>query len=188
MVDSVDQDAVLMRRATKGDADAFGALYLRHLDAIYRYVYFRVGEVRDAEDLTEQVFLKAWQALPNYRDCGTPFSNWLYRIAHNIVVDYYRRCPPVAQVPAGTTDLESIQLPALEQVLAAEEVAGLAAAILQLPDDKQRMIILRFVEGLTHAQIARILDITEGASRTLQHRSLADLARILTVSQEREHV
>jgi RNA polymerase sigma-70 factor (ECF subfamily) len=183
-----EKELDLIRRARHGDADAFGALYQRHLDAIYRYIYFRIGDARDAEDLTEHVFLRAWQALPNYKDLGTPFINWLYRIAHNTLVDDYRRHPPRAELPAESLNLVSPQPAALEQVIEAETAAQLATAIAQLPDDKQRVLVLRFVEGLSHAEVAKILDISEGASRTLQHRSLADLARVLDAAQGGDHV
>jgi RNA polymerase sigma-70 factor, ECF subfamily len=183
-----EDELELVRRARKGDADAFGALYLCHLDAIYRYIYFRTGDAHDAEDLTEQVFLKAWQGLPNHKDRGAPFINWLYRIAHNTLVDDYRRHPPLAELPPESLDLASPQLPALEQVIEAESAARLAAAIAQLPDDRQQVIVLRFVEGLSHAEVAKILDISEGASRVLQHRSLADLARVLNGAQDNHHV
>ncbi|MFQ5923219.1 MAG: sigma-70 family RNA polymerase sigma factor, partial [Anaerolineales bacterium] len=86
-----DDESVLVSRAVAGEAHAFGRLYESHMDAIYRYIYFRVGEPAQAEDMTEEVFVKAWEALPNYRPTEHPFTSWLYRIAHNLVVDHYRR-------------------------------------------------------------------------------------------------
>src|SRR5258706_16230263 len=84
----------LIRQAVKGDGEAFGLLYARHLDAIYRYVRFRIGNEADAEDMTEEVFVKAWEALPGYRIGEHPFTSWLYRIAHNVTVDYHRKRQP----------------------------------------------------------------------------------------------
>src|ERR1051325_1346317 len=83
-------EARLVQRAVAGDREAFGDLYERHLAAIYRYIFYRVGEAREAEDLTETVFLKAWQALNGYRPTEAPFAVWLYRIAHNLLVDRHR--------------------------------------------------------------------------------------------------
>lgn len=171
--------------AIAGDSEAFGELYVRHLDAIYRYVYFRVGEKEDAEDLTEQVFLNAWEALPGYRRSGSPFSSWLYRIAHNIVVDYHRRrkaCPPADT--SVEVQLADDQASALGQVIASEEAATIAKALAQLPEEQQQVIILRFIEGLSHGEIARIMGKNEGACRMIQHRALAALSLLLRFVKE----
>jgi len=186
MPDSSHDEADLVERAVAGDADAFGELYLFHLDAIYRYVYYRVGDVKDAEDLTEQVFLKAWEALPGYEQRGNPFSSWLYRIAHNIVVDHHRHRKPTVPVPLpAKAGWESKQPTSLEQVIEAEEAAALASAIAQLPEEQQQVIILRFVEGLNHTRVARIMDKSEGACRVIQHRALVALNQLLTGTQGR---
>jgi RNA polymerase sigma-70 factor (ECF subfamily) len=181
MSDPSNYQAALVKRAIVGDADAFGELYQSHLDAIYRYVYFRVGDTHDAEDLTEQVFLKAWEALPGYRLRGNPFTSWIYRIAHNLVVDYHRRRKPVE--PMLSTDQPERtdeQLASLEQVIAAEEAETLSQAIRRLSDDQQQVIILRFVEGLKHAEVARIMGKSEGACRMIEHRALMALYELLS--------
>jgi RNA polymerase sigma-70 factor (ECF subfamily) len=90
-ITEAEQEQTLVSQAIDGDADAFGELYTRHLDAIYRHVYFRVAEVQLAEDLTEEVFVRALAALPKYEPQGHKFSSWLYRIAQNLIVDHYRR-------------------------------------------------------------------------------------------------
>jgi RNA polymerase sigma-70 factor (ECF subfamily) len=181
MSDSSHQDAALIEGAVAGDADAFGELYLLHLDAIYRYVFYRVGDPSDAEDLTEQVFLNAWKALPNYERRKSPFASWLYRIAHNAVVDYHRRQRPAVLVPSREeVEWVSDQPLPVEQVIKAEEVAELAAAIAQLPDDQQQVIVLRFIEGLKHVEVARIMGKSEGACRVIQHRALVALSRLLS--------
>jgi RNA polymerase sigma-70 factor (ECF subfamily) len=173
-------EAVLVERAISGDADAFGEIYTLHLDAIYRYVYFRVGDTNDAEDLTEQVFLKAWEALPGYNQRGNPFTSWLYRIAHNMVVDHHRRQKPMIPMPLlEKGNWECKQATALEQVIEVEEAAALAAAVAQLPEEQQQVIILRFVEGLNHTEVARIIEKSEGACRVIQHRALAALNQLL---------
>ena len=170
-------EIALVRQAINGDADAFGQLYLLHLDAIYRYVYYRVADASDAEDLTEQVFLRAWEALPGYEERGIRFSSWLYRIAHNVVVDHQRKRNLAG--PLVEDNWESSQPPAMEQVIENEQVAALAAAISQLPEQQQQVIVLRFVEGLNHGEVARILDKSESACRVIQHRALAALNTLL---------
>ena len=185
MPDASLNEAALVERAIAGDADAFGALYLFHLDAIYRYIFFRVGDADIAEDLTEQVFLNAWEALPSYRQRGSQFASWLYRIAHNVVVDQHRRRKPVISISLLERGVgESEQFTALDQVIKAEEAAALASAIAQLPEEQQQVIVLRFIEGLRHAEVARIMDKSEGACRVIQHRALTALNRLLTNVQE----
>ena len=172
-----EDERVLVRRARDGSAHAFGELYERHLDRVYRYVFYRVGSPVEAEDLTEQVFLKAWEAISRYDDRGLPFTAWLYRMAHNLVIDYYRtRRPDVA--------LDEAQDRAAQDDPAAEteanlEAAEVWAAIGDLNPEQQQVLVLRFIEGLGHDQVATILGKTEGATRVLQHRALAALARAL---------
>lgn len=170
-----------VERAMRGDAEAFGELYLQYLDAIYRYIYFRAGDAEEAEDLTEQVFLKAWEKLAEYQDFGHPFSSWLYRIAHNIVVDHHRRQRPVVSITTAQRESpDSGQTGLLTHVIASEEMNALAAAISKLPDEQQQVLVLRFVEGLNHAEVARIMEKSDGACRMLQHRALAALNELLT--------
>jgi RNA polymerase sigma-70 factor (ECF subfamily) len=182
MVSTVKTENRLVERAVAGDADAFGELYSRYLDAIYRYIFFRIGEQREAEDLTENVFLKAWEALPGYKDFGNPFSSWLYRIAHNIVVDYHRKIKPI--IHEG--DSESIQDQVIDEaantltvLIEAEDLQALAKAINQLTSEQQQVIILRFIEELSHAEISKIIGKNEGTCRMIQHRALTALNRLL---------
>ena len=181
MPETCCDEATLVARVVDGDADAFGELYLLHMDAIYRYIYYRVGDAGDAEDLTEQVFLKAWEALPAYRLRGKPFVSWLYRIAHNAIVDRFRREKrTVPMAMSEHVDWEGNAASSLEQVIATEEASTLAGAIAQLPELQQQVIVLRFVEGLKHAEVARIIGRSRGACRVIQHRALAALNRLLS--------
>ena len=181
MTEYQEDEATLVQRAVAGDADAFGKLYLLHLDAIYRYIYYRVENVDDVEDLTEQVFLNAWDALPGYKQRRHPFTSWLYRIAHNIVVDYHRRYKPTVPLPPPErVDWEKEEITSLEQVIEAEEASALATAITQLSDDQQQVIVLRFIQGLKHAEVARIIGKSESACRVIQHRALTTLKRLLS--------
>ena len=173
-------EEALVRRAANGDAEAFGDLYMRYLDEIYRYVFYKVGNEKRAEDLTEQVFLKAWQAIEGYEQRGYPFSAWLYRIAHNAVVDHYRTEKDESPLDAIAFTLADESLGPEETLMKKREVLRLLEALGQLSEEKQQLIILRFVENLSHARVAQILNKSEGACRVMQHRALARLSKILT--------
>ncbi len=173
-------DAILIRRVVSGDPQAFGEIYQRHLDAIYRYIFFRTDDSQDAEDLTEEVFLSAWEALPKYRDFGFPFRAWLYRIAHNAVVDYHRRKKLLVIEPIIDQDFPDGSSGLLHDVINLEQARNIAAAITLLPEDHQQVIILRFIEGLSYSEVAQIIKKSEGACRMIQHRALKNLAQLLS--------
>jgi RNA polymerase sigma-70 factor (ECF subfamily) len=173
-----DDEGQLIEQAQRGDRAALSKLYRRHVDAIYRYVRPRVGDPIVAEDLTAEVFLKALEALKDYRYTGVPFIVWLYRIAHARTVDHWRRTGRrqetelPEEIAATGVDPEVI-------VGARIERADLAAAVRRLTDDQQQVIILRFVEEMRLAQVAAVMNKTVGAVKALQHRALASLARLL---------
>ena len=165
----------IVRRAAAGDSHAFSQIYRTHLDRIYRYVYFRVGSVQEAEDLTETVFLSAWKAIGRYQERGTAFQAWLYRIASNLIIDHHRarketeHLEVVEEIPAeGGAGPEA-------WVANAEDTEALRKGIQCLPEEGQQVLLLRFVEGLSHAQVAEVLGKSEGACRAIQHRALAAL-------------
>jgi RNA polymerase sigma-70 factor (ECF subfamily) len=171
-------DADLVARAQRGDRGAFGDLYERHLDAIFRYVYYRVGEQREAEDLTETVFLKAWEALDRYKASAVPFTAWLYRIAHNLLIDRHRAFKEETALPDDHADHTPHTNPEAEAQRHLEQ-AALTTALAQLEPDHQHVLTLRFINDLSHAETARIMGRTEGAVRVLQHRALAALRQLL---------
>ena len=181
-----DQVASLVTQAIAGDTAAFGRLYERYLDAIYHYIYYRVESREEAEDLTELVFLRAWQALENNPPREIPFRLWLYRIAHNAVVDHYRArkeqvgLEVIAHLPA------SLEGP--EASLARQEQAEiLKKAMLLLKEEHQQVLTCRFVVGLSHAETAAIMQRNEGAVRTLQYRAIVALRNRL-VTEGDPHV
>jgi RNA polymerase sigma-70 factor (ECF subfamily) len=185
MGDASEGEVNLIQKAASGDMDSFAVLYMRHLDSIYRYLYFRVGDEQEAQDLAEQVFLQAWEALPGYRERGSRMIHWLYRIAHNLVVDFQRKGKFVVSDALDEEAGWQGQPPSsLEQVIKEEEAAELSAAIRTLPEIYQQVIILRFVEGLKHAEIARIVEKSEIACRVIQYQALAALNRILSTTIE----
>jgi len=168
-------DRVVARR----DAHAFGELYDRFVERVYRYMYYRTGSRPEAEDLTEQVFLKAWEAIGRYRWQGRPFLAWLYRLAHNAHIDHVRSQKPVTSL---TNDQRPLELPSqhasveLGRALDAEVIAG---ALEKLTVDQQQVIVMKFIEGLDNEQIAQTMDKREGAVRALQMRALMSLRRVL---------
>jgi RNA polymerase sigma-70 factor (ECF subfamily) len=168
----------LVERAIAGDREAFGDLYERHLAAIYRYVFYRVGEAQEAEDLTETVFLKAWQALNGYRPTEAPFVVWLYRIAHNLLVDRHRTRKELEPLEAHHPDSSSASDPEA-QAVAREQRRALTSALARLEPLQQQVLTLRFIGGLSHAETAQITGHTEGAVRVIQHRALIVLRQLL---------
>jgi len=175
----VSNEDELIRQAVGGDAEAFGELYAFYLHRIYRYIFYKVGNAMEAEDLTEQVFLRAWEVMERYRHQGYPFSSWLYRIAHNLVVDYYRTRKSVDSIDSVSFYLASEDLSPEESLIKKAEVTRLREAIARLPEEQQQLLLLRFIEGLRHAEVAQILDKSEGAVRVMQYRALSSLSDIL---------
>ena len=174
------QEAPTVARAIAGDTAAFGSLYERYLDAIYHYVFYRLESHEEAEDLTELVFLRAWQALENNPPREIPFRLWLYRIAHNAVVDHYRTrkdqvgLEAVAHLP---TPLEGPEASLARQ----EQAEILKRAMMLLKEEHQQVLTCRFVVGLSHAETAVIMQRNEGAVRALQYRAIVALrSRLIT--------
>ena len=179
-------EETLVRMAAGGSDEAFGVLYLRHLDAIYRYIYFRVADKDEAEDLTEDVFFRAWEALGRYKPGQYPFTSWLYRIAHNITVDHHRKRPNATLADAEfQRDLS--ETGSTEQIVEHNQDAqAIANAIKRLDGEEQQVVILRFVEGLSHQEVADVIGKSNESSRVILHRALARLSRYL--KQDEEHV
>ena len=176
--DTLSEIDRLVYRAKDGDADAFGRLYDMYVDRVYRHVYYRVGNIADAEDLTQQVFIKAWQAIGRYKKTASPFLAWLIKISHNLVIDFYRSnkaktypdFDAVASAPeSGPEHLAETHF----------DQQRIRRAILELPGDQQQVVLMRFIEDFSYPEIAASLGKSEGAVRVIQHRALARLRRIL---------
>jgi len=168
-----DSDERLLIERAKRDAAAFGVLYERYVDRIYNYVFYRVGDTQDAQDLTARVFYRALAHMDEYRDRGAPFAAWLYRIAHNLVANFHRdksRRREVRLDDAVTLVEKSDGPDRLAEKN--EERNFLLNAIRQLPGERQELLILKFVEELSNAEIGRILGRSEGAVESLYHRTL----------------
>ena len=166
-------DDAVLERAIQGDSEAFGALYERYVGRIYNYIYYRTGNVYDAEDLTERVFMRALRHIRNYNHRGLPFSAWLYRIAHNLVANWHRDNSRRKEIPLEDGVLSSNPggFPESE-VLQSEEQDHLLRVLRCLPDERQQLIILKFVDHLSNAEIGLIMGRTEGAVKSLYHRTL----------------
>ncbi len=175
-------DEIVLSRATQGDPEAFGILYQRYVGRIYNYVFYRTGDFYDAEDLTERVFLRAMRHLPRYRDRGLPFSAWLYRIAHNLVANWHRDNSRRKEVPLDDQVLISHHADHPEQeLLVNEEKERLLRVMHGLPPERQQLIILKFVEHLSNAEIGQIMGRSEGAVKSLYHRTLLSLRDALDI-------
>lgn len=175
----IDGEEKLIQAAVKGKSSAFGPLYDHYQPMIYRFVFVKVGRREDAEDITHQVFLAAWQNIGGYKFRGHPFSSWLYRIARNQVVDHYRSKKPEASIEK--MDPEFFVSPANAQfdLSMKIEMEKVMSAIGRLKSDYQDVIVLRFVEDLPLKDTAAAMEKTEGAVKLMQHRAIKELKRIL---------
>jgi len=168
----------LVDRARSGDTEAFGRIYDVYADRIYRHIYYRTGNIEDARDLMQDVFARAWQVLPGYKRTSTPFLGWLYTISHNRVIDYYRTRKDHAYL-----DVEiSVDAGGISPEKSAEtqfDQHRVRRAILQLPGDQQRVIMLSYIEGLEYSEVAAMMNKTEGNIRVIVHRALKKMREIL---------
>jgi len=173
----------LVRRAQDYDPAAFGEIYERYFNGVYKYIYYRVGDQVMAEDIAMDVFAKAMESIDGFAFRGVPFSAWLYRIASNLVVDHFRRQPTQATVSLEEKLVADV---AQSSQLLEQEFSHLALrqALAELTDDQQQVVILKFVDGLSNLEVAQVLGKTEGAVKSLQHRALASLGRVLGESGE----
>lgn len=173
-----DWDESASVEAAKRDPDLFGELYDRYVDRIYSYIYHRVGNVHDAEDLTSRTFYRALSHIQGYVDKGIPFSAWLYRIAHNLVANWHRdrKRRPVVALDELVTRSTSGPHPESAAELA-DDAGFLRDAIQELDPKRQELLVLKFTEGLSNAQIGKIMGRSEGAIKSLYHRTLLQLRR-----------
>lgn len=166
----------LLLLASQGDRDAFGRLYERHVDRIFNYVYYRTGNLHDAEDLTARVFQRAMNHIHNYTDRGVPFSAWLYRIAHNLIANWHRDRSRKQEIPLDDLPILPVKGEHPEKNLVrSQEQERLLKIIRSLPADRQHLLILKFVENLSNAEIGAIMGRSEGAVKSLYHRTLLAL-------------
>lgn len=178
------EEEYLVREAARGDQQAFAELYEAHFDRIYRYVYLKIGDRAEAEDMTQQVFLHALKSLASFKYQGKPFTAWLFRIAHNQIVDYLRRKTrrPLAQEIDERTkgtggDPEAI----VELRLSVER---LNEATQHLTESQREVLSLRFAGGLSIEEAAKAMGKSSGAIKALQHAAVVSLRKILAVQED----
>jgi len=168
-------ESALIERA-KNDPVAFGELYERYVGKIYSYVYYRTGNEHDAEDLTARVFFRALKRISSYTDRGLPFSAWLYRIAHNLVANWHRDQSRRKMVPLDEYIVLNLKHEAPEYVTESrEEQEYLLNVIRQLPSERQQLLVLKFIEHMSNAEIGSMMNRSEGAIKSLYHRTLVEL-------------
>ncbi len=174
----VDADARFVMQAKKGDKEAFGKLHDLYAEAIYRFLYARLNNRMDAEDLTGEVFLRAWRSLPNYRPKGHLFSAYLFRIARNLLTDHYRQAKRVNVVEEHDERLlqTSEDMPA-DIIIAKQEYQTLKKTLGKIREDYRNVLILRFISGLSPDETAEAMGRSPGAVRVLQHRALSALRK-----------
>jgi RNA polymerase sigma-70 factor (ECF subfamily) len=175
----VQDEESLIRRAQQRDPVALTQLYEENFDKIYRYIVLKIGDRTEAEDMTQQVFLNALKSISSYRFKGMPFSSWLYRIAHNQVVDHLRRKSRRATVPLDETMAAGGGDPRHEAERKLE-IEELAQATKKLTAAQQEVISLRFASELSVAEVARVMGKSVGAIKALQHSAIVSLRKVLS--------
>ena len=178
--DSTEHVRELVTRGQQGDRDALEELYLIHFDRIYSYLHMTVGNRQDAEDLTTQTFLKMLESIRRFQWQSAPFSAWLFRIAHNLAMDHFRtarRWQPEEEVPEPPGEeepsAEAVALQSIGRQSMLELIEGLSL-------EQQQVLTLKFVFNFSNADVATILEKTEGAVKSLQHRALVALQKQIT--------
>ena len=171
----------LVIQAIIGDTQAFGELYTNYVTKIYRYVYYHIHNKERAEDITQEVFLKAWKAIGSCRGKEKTFSSWLYRIAHNLIIDKLRKSQKQstreAELPEDIRDTADRMEISLEQ-------RDLLTVIELLPPNQKQVIIMKFIEGMDNREIAETIGKSTGAVRILQMRALDTLRKALDKNKD----
>ena len=174
----LDNEKNHIRQAKKGNQEAFGLLYNHYLPQIYRFIFLKVSNRTEAEDLTHEVFLSAWQNLPNYKYEGFPFSSWLYQIAKNATIDFYRTAKKNLPIELVNEELVKFSPRDPEELNTLLELEMIKICIRRLKPEYQDVLIMKFVEDLSHEEIAAALEKSQGAIRLIQHRAIKELREL----------
>lgn len=177
-MDSPQDERLLIANAQQGDKDAVSALYEAYAQSIFQYISYRVDSRMVAEDITAEVFLRMVRGLKDFEDRGLPFGAWLFRIAANLVYEHYRQGKTVVHSVLSDNERGDDTDP-LDRLARQEERQQLVDALQELPDEYQDVLILRFMKNCSHAEVAAILEKSETAVRSLQHRALKALGEQL---------
>lgn len=178
-VPTQDFDDYLVKKAVEHDRAAFADLYDKYIDRVYKHVYYKVADQSEAEDITQETFIKAWEAIGSYKRTGAPFAAWLIAIARNLIIDHYRARKKLVPLDEGieikndpNTNPEAIAEANINSTI-------VRSAILKLKEEKQKVIMMRFIDGFSYTEIAAVLNKTEGAVRVTLFRALNDLKQLL---------
>ena len=179
------EEAALVLSAQRGDRDAFAQLYEANTERIYRYLLARLTEPADAEDITAEVFIQAMKSLPSYKPTGSPFIAWLFRIAHNLAVNYMkknarRKEAPLTETAAG---YDSPEDEVLDKVRMGEVIGAMGA----LTELQRQVLSLRFTTDLSIAEVAKVMNRKEGAVKFLQFSALRALRRVWNLQEATSH-
>ncbi len=172
----VHDEGAFARRLKERDPEAWTKLYEEYMPRVYRYVVARVNCQAEAEDLTEQVFMKALESGPSYRWRGTPTGAWLFRIARNQVIDYWRTNKSSRNLPLDEGIVDGADGPERMAELS-EDIRRLNDAMTLLTDAQREVIHLRFMGGLSTAEVAKVMGKSQGAVKVMQHSALASLRK-----------
>lgn len=175
----IPREEQTVKKAIKGDEQAFASLYDAYVDSIYRFIYLRVEDQQTAEDICSNVFLKAWEKLGGYQPRGVPFRAWLFRIARNAVIDHYRTRKEVAPLEAVVNTYDESVMPLAEHVSVRIEAEKIVTLMKTLTDDQRNVLTLKLVHGLNTKEVAKALGKRQGAVRALQMRGLQALTKLM---------
>ena len=171
-------EAILIDRAVAGDRNAFSALYDTHVTRVYHHTYYLTSNTVLAEDITQEVFIKAWKSINKYTRTGAPFIAWLNTIARHLVIDHYRSKKREIPVEEAPVIIDNDSNPGI-LAEASFEREHIRKAVLKLKGVKQKVILMRFISGMSYREIGEALHKKEGAVRVIQFRALKDLKAIL---------
>ncbi|MDE1970019.1 MAG: RNA polymerase sigma factor [Patescibacteria group bacterium] len=170
-----------MKKAKSGNTNAFGVLYELYAESIYRFIFLKTSNQEDTEDLVHQTFLKAWDHIPYYEERGIPFLSWLYSIARNTVIDFYRTRKATSEL-SETFQSKLVSSNELERLESHIALQGIKKYIAELGPIEQDALLLRYVEDLDHKAVASIIQKSESATKVLIHRAIAKLKHKLDAS------
>jgi len=171
-------DIQLLKFAQEGNTEAFGAIYERFADKVYRYLNAHLGNSLDAEDITEEVFIRVWRSLPDYHERGTPFLSYVFRIARNALIDHYRRERRIGGQLSSEDVLIADHKPGPGEVVSHQlERQELREALDGLKDDYRAVLVMRFLSDMSPEETASAMGRSAGAVRVLQHRALSALRK-----------
>ena len=173
----------IIRRAKNGSANDFGLLYDHYIAQIYRFVLLKVSHKQEAEDLSHEIFLSAWKNIERYYDRGLPFSSWLYQIARNKIIDYYRVKKEAVAIDNVSENEFAIKNVLNEDLDHNSAIKKVKSYFQYLSEEQQNVIILRFIEDLSPAEIANAINKSEGAVRIIQHRAIKQLKKVFDQEQ-----